>query len=207
MLSARALGVNRLSRRRLGLPTRTLESRDWSIAAKSFSSVIRDSSGNRWDGSVRAVEIKPELSTTNLRETGARGRVANCQLQLRRQEVRSGYDQEGRLRAEIKPSLAALVRPLSHPFPPYGLRPLPAQFRRPWPRSATRALRQLRSYLTEGFLDLNDNSADLIRRRLHAGRLESPIHTPTTDVQSHRDIGHRASGFEEFHGLISLEPR
>jgi hypothetical protein len=99
MLSARALGVNRLTRRRLGLPTRTLGSRDWSIAAKSFRSVIRDLSGNRRDGSVRAVEIKPELSTTNLRETGARRRVANCRLQSRHQEGGSGYDQEGRLRA------------------------------------------------------------------------------------------------------------
>jgi hypothetical protein len=62
----------------------------------------RDSSGNRRDGSVRAVEIKPELWTTNLGETGARRRVATCRLQLRRQEVRSGYDQDARLRA-VKP--------------------------------------------------------------------------------------------------------
>ena len=45
------------------------------------------------------------------------------------------------------------------------------------------------------------------RRRLHSGCFKSPVHTATTDVQRRRDVGHRASGFEEFHGLISFEPR
>src|SRR5271166_4478472 len=43
--------------------------------------------------------------------------------------------------------------------------------------------------------------------RLHSGRLKSPIHTATTDAQRRRDVGHRASGFEELHRLVSLEPR
>ena len=42
--------------------------------------------------------------------------------------------------------------------------------------------------------------------RLHSGRFKSPVHTATTDVQRRRDVGHRASGFEEFHGLISFRP-
>jgi hypothetical protein len=43
------------------------------------------------------------------------------------------------------------------------------------------------------------------RRRLHSGRFKSPVHTATTDVQRRRDVSHRASGFEEFRGLISFE--
>jgi hypothetical protein len=33
------------------------------------------------------------------------------------------------------------------------------------------------------------------------------LYTATTDVQRRRDVGHRASGFEEFRSLISFEPR
>src|SRR5271166_6511346 len=43
--------------------------------------------------------------------------------------------------------------------------------------------------------------------RLHSGHLKSPIHTATTDAQRRCDVGHRASGFEKFHRLVSLEPR
>jgi hypothetical protein len=45
------------------------------------------------------------------------------------------------------------------------------------------------------------------RCRLHTGHFKSPVHTATTDVQRRCDVGHRASAFEEFHGLISFEPR
>ena len=45
-------------------------------------------------------------------------------------------------------------------------------------------------------------------RRLLSGRFKSPVvHTATTNVQRRRDVGHRASGLEEFHSLISFEPR
>ena len=43
--------------------------------------------------------------------------------------------------------------------------------------------------------------------RLHSGRFKSPIHTATTDAQCRRDVGHRASGFEELYRLIGLQPR
>src|SRR5271170_4333842 len=108
---------------------------------------------------------------------------------------------------------------------------LPAQLRRHCPQSAmfgtpaAGGLRpaSLQSYRTKGFFDLSD-AAGLLggsvamgarqipgsgppRRRLHSGRFKSPIHTATTDVQRRRDVGHRASGFEEPHRLVSLEPR
>jgi len=50
------------------------------------------------------------------------------------------------VRADIKPSLAALVRPLSRPFPPFGQGALPAQLSRSRPRPATSAIRRLRTF-------------------------------------------------------------
>jgi hypothetical protein len=50
--------------------------------------------------------------------------------------------------------MAALARPLSRPFPPFGQRPLSAQLRRPGPRSATAALRRHRTVAGEPRRDM-----------------------------------------------------